>query len=123
MRKLVAIQLIRFAVVGAIATLTHLTLSLLLILEGDFTLISANIIAFVVVFSFSYFTNTSWSFSTHVSFKNFKKYLCVALGNVLFITIVASLFDKESNVVGVVIIAITLPIFSFTLQKWWVYKI
>ncbi|MFT5707328.1 MAG: putative flippase GtrA [Oceanospirillaceae bacterium] len=117
-------QLIRFLVVGIIATTIHLTLSFLLMLGSGFTLMWANISAFFVVFLFSYYTNTSWSFSTGVNADNFKKYLCVALGNVICIAITASYFDSdyESKLVGVFVISSILPSLSFTLQKFWVYN-
>lgn len=114
----------RFCVVGVITTTLHMVLASLLVVGFNINSLWANTFTFCFLLFFSYLANTYWSFNKKVTTRNLKRYICLALINLVVIVSVSTTTGdtKSSAVIGILFIAFCLPLTSFLIQFFWVYK-
>ncbi|MDR6679298.1 GtrA family protein [Pseudomonas oryzihabitans] len=112
---------LRFALVGAVATLVHMTVAALLLGLWGWPAYGANLGAFLVAFGVSYLGHR------HVTFARAGspwRFLLVALGgfglNNLLLT---GLLACDVPALAALLVATALvPVCSYLLSSWWVFK-
>jgi putative flippase GtrA len=84
----------------------------------------ANCVGFLTATLFSYFANTSWSFSRSLSNQNFIRFLCVTVMGLVFagVTARAAEWMGMAPQYGVVLVLSTMPIVNYTLHRRWTYR-
>ena len=84
----------------------------------------ANGIAFAVATAFSYVINTLWSFGNPLHGRSLLRFVLVAsIGCVLAVGISGIAESYGLNyVLGIVVVASTVPLITFTLHSLWTYR-
>ena len=117
-------QLLRFSVVGIIATSTHIIMAVVLLNVLGATLTLVNIGGFFSSLSVTYLGNALWSFESKGEIKSLLKFsvLCIlALTSTIFI----SQWITQKGLpayYGILITAAVIPLISFTVQKFWIFQ-
>jgi len=116
----------RFAVVGAIATATHVFVFTLAVEIGHIEAVTSNAMAFIVAVLVGYTLNRHWTFVAHEqSHARIWRYAVAALVVLALnsaIMFVAVHVARWSPYVGLVISILVAPPFSFALNQYWVFR-
>lgn len=119
-------EFVRFGFVGGLATLVHVILFFALVQVFDVHPTLATTLAFVGAVNVSYSLNRRWTFRSSGSHtRQFPRFLaialcCAALNAAMMHTGVEVL--GWSNIRCLVIIILTLPLLSFSLQRQWGFR-
>ena len=125
MHKLDLTRLVRFGIIGVVATSIHV-LVVIALMESNFLSSAplANFIAFVCVTTFSYFCNSRWSFKFKTDLASFRRFItvssvgaCVSIG----IAVIVESYSAH-YLIGVGIIVTIVPIFSYFFHSKWTFK-
>lgn len=124
-RHLIA-QLLRFGMVGGMATLVNSAVFIFLVDKLKLTPLLGNFLAFLVAFFVSYFGHSWWTFKhkrhSHEKFIKFLITSLVSLGlNSLFVWTVMHLLHQSAYIATLPMILIT-PVVTFAISKYWVFK-
>lgn len=117
-------QFIRFNIVGLASTLLHVAVAFALLDILDFSLMASNVGAFAVAISFSYMGHARWSFETNGELKSMLRF-CVASGvNLLLIIGISHVVtvSQWQPYMGIVLVAVIIPLVGFFMQKLWVFE-
>lgn len=116
---------IRFATVGAGATLIHVACAALLIdaLGTDPAL--ANGAAFVLSNTASYFANTKWTFRAHVNRGSYGRFLLVSVFACALTMLVAKAADLGGlhHYVGILLVIATIPLISYLAHRFYTFRV
>jgi putative flippase GtrA len=117
-------QVQRFAVSGLLATGLHALVAIGLIESFAISAPLANGIAFLVATVFSYAANTLWSFSSALHGRNLFRFICVSIIGGTLATGVSALAAHYNlhYLVGIGIVAVTVPPVTFLLHRFWTYR-
>jgi putative flippase GtrA len=117
-------QVQRFAVSGLLATGLHALVAIGLIESFAISAPLANGIAFLVATVFSYAANTLWSFSSALHGRNLFRFICVSIIGGTLATSVSALVAHYNlhYLVGIGIVAVTVPPVTFLLHRFWTYR-
>ena len=116
--------LIKYGLVGVVATSLHISVAILLTYIYALDIVMTNWIAFSVAFFFSYIGNTKFVFEQKVEHQNFIKFFLVSMITLLIITVI-SYFGKKNQInpyIVIIIISIMIPLTTFLLHKTWTFK-
>ena len=116
--------LLKFGVTGICSTLIHILVAATLISGFDKSTPMANGAAFILATLFSYGVNTLWSFSNQISSRNAFRFIIASLIG-LTLTILISLLANALNLhymIGIAMVVITVPIYSFLAHSLWTYR-
>ena len=117
-------KIIRFSGIGFINTLIHTTVVVLSVEIAAIHPVLANITAFIFANIFSYWANRRWNFRGPTSLRQYMRFMLVSsLG--LMITVIVSGFVTwmEWNYwIGLGLIFILLPAFTFFCHWQWTFK-
>ena len=120
-------QSVFFLMVGAIATLVHLLVFHVLSSQYQVHAVAANVVAFLSAFSISYVGHNLLTFRTKQKrqFVNTGfKFMLLQLVGLSFNTVIA--INIEYGViryeVGLVLMGLATPSFTFVLSKFWVFR-
>lgn len=116
--------LIKFGVTGLAATAIHLAVVAVLISQLAWGVGLSNGIGFMISTVFSNYINTVWSFQAKMSRKVVIRFWTVALFGCALAVSIANVIEAAGYhyAIGVLVIAMTVPIVSFSLHKVWTYK-
>ena len=124
---MVSKKFIRYGIVGAVGTVTHLGLLLILVELMSLSPIIASSIAFMVVVIISYYLNYTWTFKAKNNpFIALIKYLVVcSCGFSLNAGIMFLVVDVLHGwyLLGQVIAIVVIPISNFLLNSYWAFKV
>lgn len=118
------VQATRFASVGVLSTLVHVTVSVWLIAGLGQSPVFANATAFVVATLIAYTLNTLWSFSARLETASLVRYVSVSLVG-FFSTIAISALAQALSLhygVGIALVVLLVPVISFVLHRVWTYR-
>lgn len=120
-------QASRFAGVGLLATLVHVTAAWLANLVPGMNPFAANLIGFACAFWISYLSNFYWTFAkrgdhaTHIGRFFISSALCFLLSNAIVFIAVTQL--QLSFTIALLAIAILIPPLSFVMVKFWAFRL
>lgn len=119
-------QIFRFGVIGLSSSFVHFFTVIVLVQNRLFLPLVANIIAFLFAFQVSYWGHRKWTFSETVVPHRFalQRLLLVQLANLLANESLFYLFLAYHipYPIALLVILTTLPIFTFTASKLWVFR-
>lgn len=120
-------QLTRFCIVGLLAAAVHFSIVVLLVEVGALKPLIANIFAFLIAFQVSYWGHRRWTFHTTTSLHGEalpKLFLVNGLGfiaNEGLFYIFMTMFGLSYPLALFLVLAI-LPVATFALGKFWVFR-
>jgi putative flippase GtrA len=128
MKALVALaesRVFRFLVAGGAATLTHVTVFVILVERFELPAVFASIPAFLIALSVSYYGNRTWTFqSSGLHRIEFPKYALAAVNGLLLnvaITYVVVDLIGARYVFALVLVVTVVPIVTFFVSRKWVF--
>jgi putative flippase GtrA len=117
-------QAIRFAVSGLLVTGLHVLIATAFIHYVSHTAALANGVAFVVATVFSYWINSTWSFSSTLHGRNLIRFCIVSfigLSLAMIISGAAQYFGLH-YLYGIAIVVCIIPPVTFLLHNFWTYR-
>ncbi|MDX8405476.1 MAG: GtrA family protein [Mariprofundus sp.] len=119
-------QILRFGLVGIMATTTHISTVLLLVEQGDWGPLWANCVAFSLAVCVSFTGHYHWTFNASSSYATaFPKFITVALlGLGLNQTIMFSLLSilGLDYRLGLAAVIMVVPAIIFLASKYWAFQ-
>jgi len=120
--KLLLLQLVKYGLLGVVATLIHLLSAWSIIYIFGATVFTSNIFAFLIAFSFSYIAQTQYVFESEFHIVKFFKFFGVQFSTFLFSYFVSNILRIESSYLHTLLIVAIMPLITFTLHKFWTFK-
>lgn len=122
---MLAAQLTRFASIGAVATLVHVTVALMVSGMG-FAAQAANLAGFAAAVMLSYFGHGAWVFKANLrhSFHG-PRFVATALVGLIVsssLTHVIATTLGAPFVVAMAVVAVAVPVSTYLLCRFWVFK-
>lgn len=117
-------RLFRFGVTGLAATIIHVAVATWLIAQLGVLPYVANPIAFLTATSFSYASNTLWSFSSQLSRRTLWPYVCVSTLSCLAtagISAAAAAAQWDYRIGILLVILVVTPV-NFAMHNLWTYR-
>lgn len=114
----------RFSGIGVINTALHTAIVVLAVEILVIHPVPANGVAFVTANIFSYWANRRWSFRAPGSLRQYARFLAVSLLG-LALTLIVSGFAAWAGwhyLIGLALVFVALPAFSFFLHWQWTFK-
>ena len=117
--------LIKFGVTGLGATGIHMLVVFVLIGQWAWDVGLSNGIAFIIATLFSNYVNTLWSFQSTMTKTVVVRFWTVSVFGCSLAILISKLIEAAGYhyVIGVLAIAMTVPIISFSLHRAWTYKV
>ena len=116
------LQLVKYGLLGVIATLIHLLSAWSILYIFGTTVFVANVFAFLIAFSFSYIAQTQYVFQSEFHIVKFFKFFGVQFFTFLFSYVVSNILQIGSNYLHTLLIVAIMPLITFTLHKFWTFK-
>ena len=117
-------KLAKFSGIGLANTALHIGIVVLLVEILHAHSAMANTIAFVVANIFSYWANSRWNFKTPNSLQQYGRFFAVSIFG-LAITIMTSSLAAYAGwhyLIGLALVFVALPTFTFLLHYRWTFK-
>lgn len=119
-------QLFCFGVVGVAATLTHYLIALSAHEVADISVYISNLMGYVTAMAVSYFGHGLLTFRVTLTRATLRRFVVASVSTFLFSE--ALLWALESGTtlssrVTLSIVVVSVPVFSFVLNKFWVYQV
>jgi len=119
-------SIVRFAVVGAIATAIHAAVFSLLIESTRIDPVAATVVAFAVAFAAGFVLNRRWTFGSRADpVAQLPRYLVAQLAGLALsaaIMYVAVHVQRWSPYAGLALSIVLVPPVTFALSRWWVFR-
>lgn len=117
-------KLAKFSGIGLINTSIHASIVVCLVEKFFCHPAFANAAAFVIANIFSYWANQRWNFKTSGSIKRYGRFLTVSLVGLGITVLVSSAANWAGwhYLVGLGLVFVALPIFTFVLHYRWTFK-
>ena len=115
-------QIIKYGLLGVIATLIHILSAWAIIYFFVSTVFISNTIAFFIAFSFSYVAQTLYVFNSEFHILKLGKFFAVQFGTFLFSYILSDMLSIENGYLHTLIIVAIMPLITFTIHKFWTFK-
>lgn len=115
-------RLLRFVIVGGIATCVHLSVAWLVFnwVTRDSTI--ANIAAFIVANIVSFLLQTLWSFSSKPTVARFVRFGAVSTVGFATAAVVPTIFGRQHLWAPTIIVVCCIPVFSYIAHARWTYR-
>lgn len=116
---LLTLQARRYALIGIVNTLTYLLIVWLLTGYLAFSQLYANIAAYILVSSLSFWMNARWSFQKKPGVMNYARFQLVAVLGLIASAFLGHLGDRFDwhFLITVFLIGLTIPVISFLLHR------
>ncbi len=122
-QKILSYKIIRYGLLGGIATLIHFSFASLYIYSIHNSVFQANVTGFLIAYIFSYLMQSKFVFEHEVNIEKAIKYFIVQFGSLLLAIVTSSLFDTCNNsYIRTGIVVVLLPLITFVIHKFWTFK-
>jgi len=115
-------KLIRYALIGGISTLIHISIASLYIYFIYDSLFQSNIMGFLVAYIFSYTIQSKFVFEREISRDRAIKYFLVQVGALVVAILLSDILDGFNSYIKSIIVALLLPLVTFFIHKFWTFK-
>ncbi len=120
--KPLLLQLVKYGLLGVIATLIHLLSAWSILYIFGTTVFVANVFAFLIAFSFSYIAQTQYVFESEFHMVKFFKFFGVQFFTFLFSYFISNILQIKSSYLHTLLIVAIMPLITFTIHKFWTFK-
>lgn len=119
-------QVVRFAVVGVSATLTHVVLVLVQVESGLLEPLAANVVAFSAALFVTYIGNHKWTFGLAGAHRrHFPRFIVIAtLGlalNQAIVYLIVKVLQWDYRI-SLALVVTVVPAITFTLNRGWAFR-
>jgi len=121
-RHLFSLKILKYAIVGGISTLIHLSVASLFIYFITPSLFQSNIVGFLVAYLFSYFMQSRYVFEHAISVTKASKYFIVQFGSLLLSIFLSHMFHDYNQYLQTILVIIFMPLITFVIHKLWTFK-
>lgn len=123
MRLELLTQFLRFAAIGVLNTLIHLSVVMGLVESGALPPVPANGMAFVAANLFSFWANSRFTFRVAPSLRRYSRFLSVSIAGLLLAlaTSLIAEWQRWHYLIGVSLAFIAWPLLSFSMNRWWTW--
>lgn len=119
-------EILRFIIVGGLATLTHITISFICVIKLQIHTSIANVLGYSFAVLISYVGNYHFTFKSNAKHKNqFPKFFFVSISGLLissFITYITCSVFEGSITIAMSLVVIFVPLSTFVTSKFWVFR-
>lgn len=115
-------RIVRFALTGGLATLTHLAIAFLFLRFFSPSVFVANLLGFSGAFGLSYLLQSLFVFKTSLSLKNAQRFFIVQFSALLISQLVSELFNNSNSYLRVLLVVLLIPFVTYLIHKMWTYK-
>ncbi|CAH0527247.1 GtrA family protein [Vibrio hippocampi] len=119
--KLLAIRIVRFGLVGGIATAIHLSVAFAFLYLIKDSVLLANILGFCLAFVFSYFAQTKLVFQRQLNLHNALRFFMVQFGALMLSQASSALLTHSNSYLKVLFVVIILPIITYLIHRFWTF--
>jgi putative flippase GtrA len=116
------LQLAKYGFFGVLATLIHLFTAWAVIYFFAASVFTANLVAFLTAFGFSYIFQTLYVFNSSFHFVKFIKFFAVQFGSFLLAYLLSDVFLLTNSYLHTLLIVAIMPIVTFVIHKFWTFK-
>ncbi|WP_347904601.1 GtrA family protein [Pseudomonas purpurea] len=123
-RSVLIRRALRFGLTGIAVTALHALVAVLFIEHVQALPPLANGVAFIVATVVSYVVNTTWSFSSRLHGRTLARFVTVSVVG-FFLAMLVAWIAQVAGLdyrLGIVAVALTLPVFTFVLHNFWTYR-
>ena len=120
-----AMRIMRFGLVGGLATLTHASMSLLALNLLGLPALLSNLVGFLSAFLVSLTGHTFFTFAAPMSVKTSLKFAAVAIFAVSFSSVVILLAEAFTTLSGNIVVSIaafSIPVITYTCNSLWTFR-
>ena len=121
LKRLLAIRIVRFGLVGGISTLIHIVAAFLYIYFLGDQVFVANLIGFFCAFWFSYLVQSRFVFNSRVGMNSMSKFFIVQFAALLIAQLISELDAEANSYYRVLFVAIILPLVTFFVHRGWTF--
>ena len=117
-------QILRYSFSGVIVSLVHLLVGITFSEITSFPISLVNSFAYIFATAFGYIVHSFFSFKSHVSKKNFLRYIQVIILSIFFATCFSFLlgFFIENRMIIVIVVWIGIIISNYILHSKWTFS-
>lgn len=119
-------EIICFGIVGITATVTHYLVALTSHEVAGVNLYLANLIGYVTAMAVSYFGHGRFTFQVALTGANLRRFVVASVTTFLFSELLLFLLERGTELphrITLSLVVVSVPIFSFLLNKFWVYRL
>jgi putative flippase GtrA len=121
---IIAQRFLKFSGIGIVNTVVHVAVVVLLAELAGWDSVAANVMAFVVANTFSFWANSRWTFRSRLDVGRYGRFLTVSLAG-LIVTAAVSAFAAWMGwhyLVGTLLIFFSLPALTFFAHHKWTWE-
>jgi putative flippase GtrA len=119
---LISHKLIRYALIGGVSTLIHISGASAYIYFINNSLLQSNIIGFLIAYIFSYTIQSKFVFESTINKKRAIKYFIVQILALLVAIYISDILSGYNSYIKSIIVALLLPLVTFFVHKFWTFK-
>ncbi|MDD1782057.1 GtrA family protein [Enterovibrio sp. ZSDZ35] len=120
--NLLNIRIVRFALTGGLATLTHVVAAFAMIHFFTTPVFVANVVGFVCAFFLSYFLQSTFVFKQRLSLNNAFRFFIVQFSALLISQLISEAFQGASPYLRVLIVVVLIPLVTYIIHKVWTFS-
>ena len=121
-RAILEHRIVRFALVGGMATFTHITVAFMFIRLVANEVFLANLLGFGCAFGLSYFLQSLFVFRKNTSWKNASRFFLVQLTGLLIAQLISQLLVAYSPYYRILFVVFLIPLVTYFIHKIWTYN-
>ena len=122
MIKKFSLKLLKYGILGIIATLIHMISAFALLHFYNVHLFIANLFGFLIAFLFSYTMQSLYVFGHRLHPKKALRYFLVQFSSLLIAYFFSLLFEALNPYIKTLIIVFILPLVTFLLHHFWTFN-
>ena len=115
-------KLVRYAFIGGVSTLIHITIASLYLYFIYYSLLQSNISGFLVAYLFSYTIQSKFVFEEELTSSKAFKYFLVQIGALLMAIFFTNTINDYNSYIKTIVVALLLPLVTFFIHKFWTFK-
>lgn len=120
--KLLAHRIVRFALTGGLATLTHIVVAFALLHFFSACVFYANLTGFACAFGLSYLMQSLFVFRKTLSLKNLVRFFTVQFSALLVSQLISELLQGANDYLRVLLVVFMIPLVTYLIHRFWTYS-
>lgn len=120
--KLLAHRIVRFALTGGLATLTHIVVAFALLHFFSARVFYANLTGFACAFGLSYLMQSLFVFRKTLSLKNLVRFFTVQFSALLVSQLISELLQGTNDYLRVLLVVFMIPLVTYLIHRFWTYN-
>jgi len=121
-QKISSHKILRYALIGALSTLIHITMAFLTIYYVNDSVFISNTVGFLCAFGFSYWLQSVLVFKHALSYHKALRYFVVQFAALLVSMAVSYLIPLDNPYLKVLLVVIILPLCTYVIHHLWTFS-